>query len=619
VTIRWVERFGAARRRGSADPPLTLGFAAILLAVGLLAACLLYVLAPMLADFSTYGFHDWDSETAYRYITVLSLKHGEGPWWHPWLCGGAPAFGYPEGAPNFVSPYLPLYLLTDLRVAFRLELLGQAVLGLVGSYFFASVLTTSVALRTLLCALFVLNGRWALQAAVGHTWHLQYAFMPWAFYCFERSLAPGRWRFALGGGVALALCCYADGIYPLPHTALLLSLYGFLRTLFDRSWVPLRNLAVTAASACGLAAPKLCAVADQMRVMPRFIESTEVIDFSDLLAMLTTEHQRYGVHPIRVPAYNWHEWGIYVGTGGLLVLFIGVVGASGSRGLAYKLLGLLCLFLGFGAFGPHAPWALLHRLPLFASQHVPSRFHYPMLLMLGAAFVLTLDQILAPLLAKKPWLDLVLLVPVALMAWDMTRFSRTPFEQAFWMRAPETIPRAEQFEQRVNPPRQYIVRDWAQPVLLAMFANTGVLACHAVDPSFVTTVIPVGSPEYRGLAFTEGDGQARVTEWTPNHAVVEVSGGHPGELLLYDMNYDASWRAGSEPALDARGLVATRLTSGDERVEFRYFPRTLYWSLPLALLSALIVGSHLWRPASWPGWRAALAKFARFFDRKPRA
>ena len=37
------------------------------LAGALLVGSLLYVLHPMLADFSTYGFHDWDVETAYRY------------------------------------------------------------------------------------------------------------------------------------------------------------------------------------------------------------------------------------------------------------------------------------------------------------------------------------------------------------------------------------------------------------------------------------------------------------------------------------------------------------------------------------------------------------------------
>ena len=122
--------------------------------------------APMLDDFSTYGFHDWDVETAYRYITVVSLReHGEGPWWHPYMCGGVPAWGHVEGASNLVSPYLPLYLLSDVRTAIRLEVLGQGLVGLAGTYLFAGCFTRSIALRALLAALFVLNGRWALQAA----------------------------------------------------------------------------------------------------------------------------------------------------------------------------------------------------------------------------------------------------------------------------------------------------------------------------------------------------------------------------------------------------------------------------------------------------------------------
>jgi hypothetical protein len=611
VTLRSFERLRALRHGFVRAPPRARAVAA-LVALGLLVGLLLFVLAPMLADFSTYGFHDWDAETAYRYITVLSLRHGEGPWWHPWLCGGVPGFGYPEGATNFLSPYLPVYLLADVRTAIRLEVLGQGLLGLAGTYLFATLLTESIALRTLLAALFVLNGRWALQAAVGHTWHLQYAFMPWAFYAFERSLAPEKWRFAAGTGAALALCCCMGGIYPLPHTALLLTLYACLRASFERSWVPLRSLAVAGVSAVGLSAPKLFAVADQIRVVPRLIESNEVIGFSELLAMLVAPDQRFGVRSAPVPAYNWHEWGIYVGTGGLIVLFAALA-ASGPRGRSFKLLGLLCLSLGFGAFRPYAPWALLHRLPVFASQHVPSRFFYPMLLMFGAAFVVFVNEHLAPRLARRPWLDLALLLPVALFAWDMARFSRTPFQQAFWMKAPSPIARAELFEQHVNPRVQYVVRDWAQPVLLAMFANEGVVRCYGVDPNFVPGAVPVESSEYRGLAFIEGQGRARVTEWTPNRAVVEVSGARPGDLLVYDMNYDASWRAGDEPALEVRGLVAARLTAASERVEFRYFPRTLRWSLPLAALTLL---GCFWRPASWVGVGAFFGRLKRLFDRK---
>jgi hypothetical protein len=570
----------------------------------LLVGALVFVLHPMLADFSTYGFHDWDVETAYRYITTVSLRAGEGPWWHPWLCGGVPGFGYPEGASNLISPYLPLYLWADVRTALRLEVLGQGLLGIAGTYLFASALTRSVALRACLAALFVLNGRWALQAAVGHTWHLQYALMPWAFYCFERSLPAGKERWALGCGVALALAAYWGGIYPLPHTALLLGLYAVLRAALERNRVPLLRVTVAGIAAFGLAAPKLFATADQMSRIPRLIESTEVIGPGALFAMLTAPEQRYGVRSADVPAYNWHEWGIYVGAGGFAILLVALF-ARGARGQAYKLLGLLCLVLGFGAFHPLAPWALLHRVPVFASQHVPSRFLFPMLLMLGAAFVSVAASFVDARLERRPWLDLVLLVPVAVLAWDMARFSQTPFEQAFWMTAPETIPRAPLFEQRLSAPVNYVRRDWAQPILLSMFANTGVVKCYGVDPNFVPSAIPRGAPDDAGLAYVEGgSGTARVTDWGPSHARVEVRGAPRGALLLYNMNHDPSWRANGEPAESERGLVAARLRGGDERVDFRYFPRSFALSLPLCLLTLI---ACLWPP----GWNRFLRRIVR--------
>jgi hypothetical protein len=567
----------------------------------------------MLEDFSTYGFHDWDAETAYRYITVASLReYGEGPWWHPYMCGGVPAFGHVEATSNLVSPYLPLYLAFDVRTAIRLEVLGQGLVGLVGTYLFAGCFSRSAALRALLAALFVLNGRWALQAAVGHTWHLQYGLMPWAFYFFERAQAPGALRFAVGAGVVMALQCFWGAIYPLPHTALLLTGYALLTAFFGKSWRPLLALSIAASVAMGLSAPKLFAVVDHMSDVPRLIESKEVIGLAELVVMLTAPDQRYGVHSVRVPAYNWHEWGLYVGGGGVLVLVLAVLFARGTREHALKILGLLCLLLGFGAFHPNAPWALLHELPFFASQHVPSRFHFPMLLLLGAAFVALAARHVDELVRQKPWLDLVLLVPVAVLAWDMSRFSRTPFEQAFWMQAPDTLRRASHFEHRLDPPVHYVRRDWAAPILLAMFANQGVIRCYGFDPDFEPGAVPKESEDYRGLAWVaEGSGNARVVEWTTNRAVIEVSGASPEAVVAYDMNYDSSWRADGEPALDYDGVVAGRLGANTNRIEFRYFPRTLRYSL---LLFFATLGACFWRRSYGPrlrGWSSRFRPFRR--------
>jgi hypothetical protein len=212
-----------------------------------------------------------------------------------------------------------------------------------------------------------------------------------------------------------------------------------------------------------------------------------------------------------------------------------------------------------------------------------------MLLMLGAAFVVFAAKHVEPWLERRPWLDLVLLVPVALLAWDMTRFSQTPFGQAFWMTAP-TIRSAPLFEHHEAAPVQYVRRDWAQPILLSMFANVGVVRCYGVDPNFVPHAVPVDSPSYRGPAFVLGAGPATATvrEWTPNHALVEVSGAREGDVVVYDMNYEESWRADGQPALEVDGLVAGRLGPGRTRVDFRYFPRTLAWSVPLCLLTILV-------------------------------
>jgi hypothetical protein len=561
-------------------------------------AATLQVLAGMLSDWQTFGFHDWDVMTSYRYITVLSLKqYGELPWWHPWLCGGYPAFGHFEGATNLISPYLPVYLLADLQTAIRIEVLGSAGVGLCGSYLLAGQFTRSVALRTLLAVAYALNGRWALQAAVGHGWHLQYAWLPWVLLCFNSAQQRGRLHHAVYAGALLALMCFWGAIYPLPHTALALSLYALLLALFEWRWRPLVALAIAAPSAVGLAAPKLFAVVDALSRSPRLIESKETIGLRELLVMLTDPNQSYGTFPIRVPAYGWHEWGIYVGPVVVACLLLGVLFGRGPREHALKLVGLSYLLLGFGAFHRHAPWTLLHQLPLFASQHVPSRFHYPMLLLLGLVFVAWAAHHLDRQLRRHPWLDVALLLPVALVAADIARVAARPFAQAFWMEAPDRIEAAQQFHHRTHAPVNYKRRDWAPPVLLSMLANTGIIKCYGIDPDYPGIgAIAADEPGYRGLAYVEqGDGTATVTEWSPNRALVRMQGASTGALVVYNMNFDPSWRANGEFALNYRNAVATRLSDATEQIEFVYFPRTLNWSVPLFFLTlGLCVGLPSW-------------------------
>jgi hypothetical protein len=84
------------------------------------------------------------------------------------------------------------------------------------------------------------------------------------------------------------------------------------------------------------------------------------------------------------------------------------------------------------------------------------------------------------------------------------------------------------------------------------------------------------------------------------------------------MNYDSSWRVDEKPALDFDGVVAGRLEPNATRIEFRYFPRTLRYSLPLFFLT---LGACLWRRRYGPpirGWLSRFEPLQRLFSSKGR-
>ncbi len=552
------------------------------------------MLWPMLARWDTYGFHDWDLSSAHRYITKVSLRrHGELPFWNPWMCGGFPSFGFIEGAPNLISPYLPAYLFLDIRTALRIEVLGTTATGAVGAYCFARRFTRSVALASFAAALFTLNGRWALQLASGHAWHLQFCWLPWTFFAFDRAQDRGRIGSAILAGAFVALAGLGGGSYPLPYVALFLVGYAFLLAVQRRSLRPVGTLAVTGGVAAGLAAPKLLPMLDMTMIAPRLTDSPEVTGFAELVTMLTTRGQRFEVSPVVVP-YMWNECGLYIGGFSFLALLFGVLFARGPRENALRVLGLGAALLGFGAFHPQAPWALLHRMPIFSSLQVPPRVHLLMVLFLATAFVAWAAVLVDRLLRRFPWLDFALLIPVVLLVSDLSTESQVSIRQAFRLQAPDVINIAPAFEHRKSPAVQYRRPDWSIVTLLPMFANQGVLDCYGIPSSFPHFGARAAEePGYQGMAEVfDGPGQATIIEWSPNRAVVRVEGANEGALVVYNMNYEVGWSADGAPAFMHNHRVAARLQRGRRTVAFRYRPR--WFSLGLCIGVTTLGAIAIW-------------------------
>ena len=575
--------------------------------------CLAIAVSPTLRELDSYGGHDWDEMSAHRLFTVKALLgFGQLPLWMPYGCGGYSEWGNVQGATNLISPFLPAYLLFDLRYALRIELLGTGLVAALGTWKLAGLFTRSVPARTFACLVFVANGRFALQAATGHLWHLQYCYLPWVFWGFERLLAGRRFELlplSIGGG-ALALLVYSGGIYPLPHAAFLLGAYAALRAAFDKSWWPLVVLAALGALGIGLSAPKLLPVLLDFNERPRLVPSTEAIDLNVLWQALVAPNQTPGSRPAPIPQWGWHEYGMYVGWVPAVLLVLGLVWPAPRGELVLRLTGVIALVLGFGAFHELSPWTLLHQLSLFRSQHVPTRWLYPAILLLGVTTASALGRLLDRL-ARRQHLDLALLGGCLLLAVDIGRESSIPMQRAFWME-PRQVPAAPAFEQLERVPRalQYRRRDYAPEALPAVMAGIGVLQCtlHASLNIWAPKdrdgrplgmgARGKGTKQYRGEAFTaSGSGTARIVSFSPRRIEVEVTGATAGDRVVLNQNFDPGWSVDGTPAESYRDTISAPLSAPSGRLVFSFWPRGLTGGLVVFALTLATAAGVYWRRA----------------------
>jgi hypothetical protein len=609
-----VQRVGRSPRR----TPRTLSdygrLAGAVLAWAIILSTIGIVVGPAFHDIHSMGTHDWDQMAAHRYLLYKSVhSYGQFPFWNPYGCGGHPSWAGIESGTTIVSPWLPFYLFAPLPIALKVEITGTACISAVGTWLLAGRFTRSAAIRAFCCAVFVVNGRWALQTAAGHTWHLYYAWTPWVLYFFDRasgcgekaaSAAPAvRWRDVVLCGASIAMMVYTGAIYPLPQTVLTLGLWSILLAVSYRTTRPIAVALASGVVAFGLAAPKLIPVLDEVRRFPRLIDSTETLDLHGFVVIFTSPDQGFGSRPAPLSPYGWHEWGIYIGSAAFLALIAGTLFARSRRETMLKAVGLLLVIIGFGAFHDYAPWTLLHaKAPIFKSQHVPSRWLYPATLVLALVLASWLERGMVRLRGLRGIAEVALLACAARISTDIAQVARLPMAQMFGSHMPNIPVRTQEFhtEAKMSNEYQYDGVSYGPASLPTEMANVDQIECM-ISPTlgvFSRDAHGVikgmgakgrGDPAYRGEAYTaSGKGEAELVHFTPNAMTVHVEGATPGDLLVLNQNWDPGWRADGEPAVDSHDAVATVIRAPNETVMFRYRPH--FWWLSLTICAATVGG-----------------------------
>jgi hypothetical protein len=555
---------------------------------------LLIVVSPLLAHPWTFGGRNWDQMNTQREVVVKTIERfHQFPFWDPYECGGHPAWGSLESDPIVVSPWLPVYLLAPLPIAIRVEIIVSALFGALGCWMLASRFSRSVPLRALLTLAVAVNSRWALQIAAGHTWHLLYAFVPWMLFLFDRAIHPdtpaSRARVdLLLIGASFAVMVYGDAIYPVPHAAFLLVVYAAIVGRAAKSWKPLRDVAIAGAVGIGLSGPKLLPLAEQLLRYPRLIRSEEAIWPQDIVKILTW---RVGDVAATTSFINgqWHEWGLYLGWLGLVLLVAGVAVSTGTRERALKWAAFVMMLFVIGGFHQLTPWRIFHLLPIFKSQHVPSRWLYTAVIALACVAVSGAERWLAARGDRRPFFEVVLGFLALAVAVDMGVVARMPIAQSFVGPVPSLADEEPPFHlvHRLPPHPGYEAGLWDVATLPGVLHNVGTLECDTDNGVHITMRDELGrmpgvgawgsdDPEYLGEAYVpEGGATASITSWTPNDVTVHVTGAHAGDHLVLNQNWDPDWNADGAQAASYRDAVAVVLTAPEQTVRFHYWPRPL--------------------------------------------
>jgi hypothetical protein len=294
----------------------------------------------------------------------------------------------------------------------------------------------------------------------------------------------------------------------------------------------------------------------------------------------------------------------------VVIVAIGCLWGRGLRESPLKWVGLIALLLGFGSFDPYAPWPLLRHLPVFKSQHVPSRWMYPALLLLLIVTASVLERVLRRAGPVRAWLEIAMVPAVAWIAYDIAIVARQPMSHTFANQMPAVTESTGPFRTEVHiPPEMNYAPDWAPPSLPAEMANIGTIDCGTF-PMFHNYVRDRngrapglgahgrGDPAYKGEAFiADGVGQATISSFAPNAIEVQVTGAQPGEHVVLNQNWDAGWTADGVPAMNWSDTVATQLHAPTAKIMFRYRPRSFVAGLvcALATLAGIIFASRFTR------------------------
>jgi len=533
-----------------------------------------YQLLQHLSRTGPGGDRDQFMETAWA--ASYTVNHfRQIPFWDPYKCGGVPLLAYPES--RVLTPFFLLHLFCPPSIALNLELIIHLAIGWAGAYLLGRLLGLAY-LPAVVCASLFPSSSWIyLHFASGHITFVPILYLPWILSMWLLSVERRQLLPAIVGGLVCAIAFSESGIYvpylTTPFFATVAVTMGIVRR---RVW-PILALLLMGVSALGFSSVKL--LPTLALHISRGTSSTEVESLGMLAQELFSRNQ---------DLYRWldgiewgfYEYGAYVGP---FFAGLALLGAFSDRKHALPWLAgaasMLVLSLGSPVWW--APWPLLHRLPFYDFEHVPSRF-----LIIFVMALAPLAGIGAQTLCSKGWLwSAITAVILAAALKDCWRVSYRNVAHAMEGQVRE-LPFSSEF-------RQFWDIANTQTFAVAR-SNQGALNCYALN-TLGLHAVAYNQPGYRGEQYLLGAGTLTLSNWTPNALSFEVEVPSP-TIMVVNQNYEPGWRLvkGRGDVFSRGGLIGMILPTGRQHLELAYRSPAFMAGLAITILTFMAM-FVIWR------------------------
>jgi len=358
---------------------------------------------------------------------------------------------------------------------------------------------------------------------------------------------------------------WSGGIYPAPYTALFLCAYAVIRSVVERTVVPLKTLVLFSVYSFLFAAVKLIPVVDHMVSYPRPAGERESISMSAWASIFFSRDQTlYSEHNFPGKMWEWHEYGCYIGLAyGLLIIlamlrtlrrFPHVRNQPREGSLVLCMFGFLTLFAGDFAYV--SPYTILRHLPGFSSMHVTGRFLI-IITFISALLLLEFGRALMQKLMQNSVLKKTVYGVCALLVIDLICVNSAPFKDAFTINHSNldhqngSIPDAESYVAVSDLPRYGEVYS---SMYAGLLWNQYVVDCY--EPIKPEAGFELG----RALVFSrDPDISVSHIRFAPNRVLFDVQAGAEGRVYL-NQNFVRGWSLTRCPFHKfAASYAATRL------------------------------------------------------------